>query len=192
MRRICIIQGHPTPGDKPFGQALARAYAKAAADAGHALKTIQVADLDFPILRSKEDWDAGEVPGAIAQAQAAIGWAQHLVILHPLWMASMPALLKAFFEQALRPGFALSTAPGSGWSKRLKGRSARVVVTMGMPGLIYRFYFGAHGLKSLTQTLALVGIAPCRTTVIGRIEAMTDRQRHKWLEHLGALGRRGA
>jgi putative NADPH-quinone reductase len=192
VRKICIIQGHPTPGDKHFGQALARAYAQAAAAAGHEVETIQVADLEFPILRSKLDWDAGEVPAVIGKAQAAIGWAQHLLIIHPLWMGSMPALLKAFFEQALRPGFALSTSDGARWSKRLTGRSARVVVTMGMPGFVYRWYFGAHGLKSLTQTLALVGIAPCRTTVIGSIEAMTDRQRRKWLDHLAALGRRAA
>ena len=41
---------------------------------------------------------------------------------------------------------------------------------MGMPALIYRWYFGAHGLKSLTQNLSLVGIAPCQTTLIGMIE----------------------
>jgi putative NADPH-quinone reductase len=59
----------------------------------------------------------------------------------PLWLASMPALLKGFFEQALRPGFALGpTEPGRMWKKLLKGRSARIVVTMGMPALVYRWY----------------------------------------------------
>jgi putative NADPH-quinone reductase len=100
----------------------------------------------------------------------------------------MPALLKAFFDQALRPGFALSTSGKGGWTKRLSGRGARVVVTMGMPAFIYRWYFGAHGLRSLTQNLVLVGIAPCRTTVIGSIEAMNDRKRRKWLDRLGTLG----
>jgi hypothetical protein len=36
----------------------------------------------------------------------------------------MPALLKAFFEQALRPGFAMALTPNWGWSKLLSGRSA--------------------------------------------------------------------
>jgi putative NADPH-quinone reductase len=107
-----------------------------------------------------------ELPPAIAKAQLAIGWAQHLLIVHPLWIGSMPALLKAFFEQALRPGFALSPTPKGGWSKLLSGRRARVVVTMGMPASIYRWYFGAPWLKSLTQNLGLVGVAPCRTTLI--------------------------
>ena len=75
----------------------------------------------------------------------------------------MPALLKGFFEQALRPGFAMALTP-KGMAKLLSGRSARVVVTMGMPALIYRWYFGAHGLKSLAQNLALVGIRPRRSS----------------------------
>jgi putative NADPH-quinone reductase len=53
-------------------------------------------------------------------------------------MGSTPALLKAFFEQTLRPGFALSTSGKAGWTKRLSGQSARVV-TMAMPGFIYRW-----------------------------------------------------
>jgi hypothetical protein len=65
--------------------------------------------------------------------------------------------LKAFLEQAFRPGFAMAVSKNGGWTKLLSGCSARVVVTTGMPAPIYRCYFGAHGLKSLTQNLALVG-----------------------------------
>jgi putative NADPH-quinone reductase len=84
VRRIRIIQGHPTPGERHFGHALARAYAQGATAAGHEVKTIRVADLEFPILRSKQDWDEGQVPPAIRKAQEAIGWAQHLCSIHPL------------------------------------------------------------------------------------------------------------
>ena len=175
-----------------FLSALARAYAEGAAKAGHEVKTIIVANLDFPILRSKLDWDSGQAPQPITAAQDAIRWAQHLLVIHPLWIGTMPALLKAFFEQALRPGFAMSTALKGNWTKLLSGRTARVVVTMGMPGFIYRWYFGAHGLKSLTQNLSLVGIAPCRSTLIGMIEAMDDGKRQRWLDRLRALGGRAA
>lgn len=191
MKRICIIQGHPTPGGGHFCHALADAYAKGAASAGHQVKTIAVADIDFPLLRSKQDWDGGQTPPALASAQETIGWAEHLVLIHPLWIGMMPALLKGFLEQAFRPGFAMRMSATGGWTKLLTGRSARVVVTMGMPALIYRWYFGAHGLKSLTQNLALVGIKPSRHTLIGLIESMTNEKRRKWLEHLRDLGRRG-
>ena len=104
----------------------------------------------------------------------------------------MPALLKAFLEQALRPGFAMSTSAKGGWTKLLLGRSARVVVTMGMPAFVYRWYFGAHGLKSLTQNLSLVGISPSRSTLIGSIEGMAEAKRGRWLQRLGSLGKQAA
>src|SRR3546814_3285310 len=44
---------------------------------------------------------------AIHKAQADIRWADHLVILYPLWLGDVPALLKGFLEQILRPGFAI-------------------------------------------------------------------------------------
>ena len=63
---------------------------------------------------------------------------------------------------------------------------------MGMPAFIYRWYFGAHGLKSLTQNLSLVGISPSRSTLIGTIEGMDEDKRRRWLGRLRSLGKQGA
>jgi putative NADPH-quinone reductase len=191
-RRVCIIQGHPSQGEMHFCHALAKAYDDGAIVAGHQVKSIAVAELDFPLLRSKRDWDNGEVPPAIAAAQQDIAWSQHLVIIHPLWIGMMPATLKGFVEQVYRPGFAVSQGKDGQWAKLLKGRSARIIVTMGMPALIYRWYFGAHSLKSLKQNLALTGIKPCRHTLIGSVEAMGDAKRRQWLASVRALGACGA
>jgi putative NADPH-quinone reductase len=189
VTRICIIQGHPSTGEGHFCHALARAYSDGATRAGHEVRIVSVAELAFPVLRSKQEWDAGQAPAAIADEQGRIRWAQHLLIIHPLWIGSMPALLKAFFEQALRPGFAMLNSP-RGWTKLLSGRTARIVVTTGMPAFIYRLWFGAHGLKSLSQNLSLVGIAPTRSTLIGRIEDMKEAKRRRWLERLASLGQK--
>jgi len=63
---------------------------------------------------------------------------------------------------------------------------------MGMPAFVYRWYFGAHGLKSLTQNLSLVGISPSRSTLIGSIEGMAEAKRGRWLQRLGSLGKQAA
>ena len=63
---------------------------------------------------------------------------------------------------------------------------------MGMPALIYRWYFGAHGLKSLERSiLRFVGIRPIRETLIGMIGFANERKRKAWLERLRALGANG-
>jgi putative NADPH-quinone reductase len=105
----------------------------------------------------------------------------------------MPAVLKAFLEQTLRPGFAFGEAKKGRLPKKLlRGKTSRVVVTMGMPGFFYRFYMRAHSLKSLERNvLAFCGIQPVGSNVIGMIEGMGARQRASWLARMAALGRRG-
>lgn len=188
--RIALIQGHPDPRESHFGVALANAYAQAAREAGHELRAIEVAGLEFPVLRSAADWREGAPCEAIRRAQETIAWAEHLVIVFPLWLGDMPALLKAFFEQALRPGFAIgSAAPGRLWKKLLKGKSARVVVTMGMPAFFYRLYYRSHSVKSLKRNiLEFCGIGPVRTTLVGTVEGPPGT-REVWLAKMDQLGR---
>ena len=83
-----------------------------------------------------------------------------MVFFFPLGLGDMPALLKGFLEQVTRPGFAFSREGKNPLAnKGLTGRSARVVVTMGMPVTIYRWYFRAHSIKSLERNiLGFVGI----------------------------------
>lgn len=133
MTRIDVILGHPTSGGH-FCHALADAYAGGAFVGSHQVRFIAVGDLDFPLLRSKTDWDGASPPPIIAEAQQTMAWAEHLVIIYPLWLGGMPALLKGFLEQSLRPAFMTGGAKaGSSRKAALKGRSSRIVITMGMP-----------------------------------------------------------
>ena len=191
-KRIAIIQGHPDPGADRFCHALADAYAAGARAGGHELKTISVGSLDFPLLRTKEDFETRPVPPSIQQSQDIILWAEHMVILYPLWHGTFPALLKAFFEQVFRYGFALGGDEGKMPRGLLTGKSARLIVTMGMPAFIYRWYFGAHSLKSLERNiLKLSGIGPIKETLIGMVDAPGKGKHEKWLEKMRALGEKG-
>ena len=193
-KRVLLIQGHPDHGSPHYLHALADAYAQGARDAGHELRQVDVAELDFPLLRSKLEWESGPLPATLLPAQQSIHWAEHLVLFFPLWLGGMPALMKGFLEQVARPGFALAR-PGEsqgGATKLLKGRSARLVVTMGMPALVYRWYFRAHSLKALERNiLGFVGIAPIYETLVGSVEALDDKGREQWLQKLRRLGHEG-
>lgn len=189
-RRVVLIQGHPDAIVPHLCHALADAYAQGAQAAGHEVRRIEVSRLDFPLLRSQQDWEQGVLPATLAQAQADIAWAQHLVLFFPLWLGDMPALLKAFLEQVARPGFAFKADVANPMGQKgLAGRSARVVVTMGMPALLYRWYFRAHSVKSLERNvLGFVGIAPINETLIGMVDKLGDDGVHKWQAKLSKLG----
>ena len=189
-KHIAIIQGHPDPEGNHLGHALADAYAQAATDAGHEVRTVIVAALDFRLLRTKDEWDNGTPAESIRHAQEVIAKADHLLIVYPLWLGSMPAILKAFFEQVFRPGFAIAkSGSGKSWKKLLSGKSARIVVTMGMPGFVYRWYFRAHSVKSLKRNvLGFCGIGPIRQSIIGMVETPDGAPRKKWLAEMRKLG----
>lgn len=190
-KRILLLQGHPDASQRHFGHALADAYAAGAAQAGHDLRRIEVATLEFPLLRSEREWEQGGLPPALEGAQQSLKWAEHLVLFFPLWLGDMPASFKGFLEQVARPGFAFTGDRKNPFlQKGLTGRSARVVVTMGMPALIYRWYFRAHSVKSLERNiLGFVGIAPVHETLIGRVGELSQKDAAKWLDKLAALGR---
>lgn len=187
MTDILIIDGHPDPDPARLIHALADAYEEAARGAGHGVERIDLARLHFPILRSRHEWAEEPPVSTIADAQSAILKARHLAIFYPLWLGEMPALLKGFFEQVARPDFAIGQ--GRMPVPLLKGRSARVVVTMGMPAAFYRFIYRAHSLKSLERNiLKLSGIKPVRSTLIGMVEGASPEKREKWLADMAELG----
>ncbi len=192
-RRILILDGHPDPDPARYGHALAASYAHGAIEMGHVVHRTNLSDLDFPILLSRVDWEEGPPPAAILALQDQLAWAEHIVILYPLWLGEMPARLKALLEQAFRPAFAFggtTVSPGGG---KLKGRTARIVVTMGMPTAAYRIFYLAHSLRSLKRNiLALVGIGPVRDTIIGGVETRSDASRKRILAQLRQLGARAA
>jgi len=194
VKRILIIQGHPDALAPHFCHALAQAYRDGAEQAGHSVRVVDVAALDFPLLRTQADWEHGELPLSLLPAQQDIAWCEHMVFFFPLWLGDMPALLKGFLEQVARPGFAFKREGGNPFGKKgLTGRSARVVVTMGMPALVYRFFFRAHSVKSLERNiLGFVGIAPIHETLIGMVANLSESAAVKQLGKLRKLGAQAA
>ncbi|GMG82181.1 NAD(P)H-dependent oxidoreductase [Paralimibaculum aggregatum] len=188
-QRICLLLGHPDGQSEHFCHALAAAYARGAEAAGHRVARLDLAALQPEPLGSAAEFETAPA-GPMAEARAALADATHLVEIFPLWLGGMPARLKAFFEQLARAGFALGISE-RGWPEgRLKGRSARVVVTMGMPALAYRIWFLNAGVGVLKRMiLGMAGIAPVRQTTIGGVEAMSDAARARWLARVEALGR---
>lgn len=194
MKNILILDGHPDPSDARLVHALADAYRQGAEQAKHSVQVVRLADLSFPLLRSQADYEKDEPVEAVRQVQHLMDWATHVVIFYPLWLGSMPAMLKALLEQMMRPGFAFSAKQLGRWPvKYMSGKSARIVVTMGMPGFWYRWYFRAHSLRSLQRNiLEFVGFGRVRSTIIGSAGSMTRMQREAWLQNLRDLGQLAA
>ena len=97
-----------------------------------------------------------------------------------------PAALKAFFRTDLSLRLR-DDERGAVPLPLLTGKSARSIVTMGMPAFIYRWWFGAAMRALETSLLGLAGIRPQRRTIIGGLGALT---REKAAAHLKGRGAR--
>ena len=128
--------------------------------------------LDFPVLRSRQEWESESLPPGLAGSAASdhLGRASsdHLPPLARRHARASQGLLGAGGPAGLRRRSSSDGRPGR---KLLGGRSARIVVTMGMPAFVYRWYFGAHSVKSLERNiLRFAGIAPVCRSLVGMVE----------------------
>lgn len=188
-RRILILQGHPDPDPARLCRRLADAYADGAANAGHAVDRIDAAAATFPGVRSQAQFKAPATAPDVIAAQAALARADHLVLLFPLWLGTLPGGLKSFLEEVLRPEVAFRYRDDGLPQRLLKGRSARLVVTMGMPAAVYRWWYGAHGVRGIERNmLGFVGLAPVRRTLIGSVEGLGAAGCERWCERMRRLG----
>ncbi|MFP4520302.1 MAG: NAD(P)H-dependent oxidoreductase [Oceanicaulis sp.] len=190
--RICLLNAHPDADPARFCHAVADAYEQGALKAGHTVDRFDLGALPVAVLQSAEDFKAPPAE-PVRQVQAALSAADHFVMVYPLWLGALPAAAKAFLEQLARADFLIETAAqNQTWpAQKMKGKSARLIVTMGMPGFAYRLFYRSHSLKGLeTGVLRLAGFAPVRDSVFGGVETTPER-RAKLLETARALGVKG-
>jgi len=187
MSRIAIVVGNSMDGS--FSEALALAYKRGAESSGHEARVFVLARMTFDaVLREGYRRPQPLEPDLVAARDALLA-CDHIVLVFPLWCGDMPAILKGFIERVLQPDLLRFQSGGKTDWKVFAGKSARVIMTMGMPGLLYRWYYGAHALKLLKRNiLHFIGVTPVRSTVYGMVEAAGQEKRQQWLREVEALG----
>lgn len=187
-KRILLILG--TPKRHGLCHALAEAYSQGARSRGHVVRQLKLGEMQFdPVLRDGYEHSQSLEPDLL-EAQRLIHWAEHLVLVYPVWWGGVPALLKGFFDRALLPGFAFKYRNSSQhWDKLLSGRSADLLVTMDTPPWYFRWIYGAPAHRQVVRTiLGFCGIRTRRLSEFAPVRQSSEQQRQNWLrkaEHLG-------
>jgi putative NADPH-quinone reductase len=192
MRKIMVVIGHPVR--TTLCHAIGTAYREGAASSGHEVKLFSLADMTFdPMLRHGFRRQQPLEPDLLEAYQALVA-CDHLVLVFPLWCGDMPELLKGFIERILQPDLVAreGTEHAMNWSI-FQNKSARIIMTMGMPVSVYRYWYRGHALKLLTRNiLNFLGIKPVRNTLFGMVGTSKPQERDRWLDEVRALGRQAA
>ncbi|MFZ5954845.1 MAG: NAD(P)H-dependent oxidoreductase [Nanoarchaeota archaeon] len=188
VKKILVLNGNPKT--QSFCKSLAEAYERGAKKSGAEVRRIDVGDLNFdPVL-----WEAYDkiqrLEKDLIEVQQDIKWADHIVIIYPIWWGDMPAILKGLMDRILLPGFSYKFRGPCKWDKLLKGRSAHIIEVIGGFSFVYR-YWGAPARNSMKKAiLGFSGIKPIRVTIISRLKFFKQKNFDRWINKVERMGKR--
>ncbi|WP_337099202.1 NAD(P)H-dependent oxidoreductase [Paenibacillus sp. YIM B09110] len=187
---ILVITGHPDT--ESFCSALSQAYIEGAKEQAVQVRTLHMGELEFEPNLKFGYRQRTELEADLLKAQELIRWADHIVLVYPVWWGMMPAVMKGFFDRILLPGFAFRYKENSVFfDKLLTGKTARLIVTSDTPSWYNRLIYGRAGHRVVKQSiLQFCGIKPVRVTDIGPVTHATAENRKKWLEQAKRMGAR--
>ena len=180
MPKCLVLTGHPF--SPSFSGALADRYSAVLSAEGVEIRRMDISALSIPELTTRSPGDA-EMVGDVKHVWDNMVWADHVVIIHPLWWGGMPARLKALFDVTLQSGKAYRYEGRNPLPLGLlKGRSARLVVTSDTPNWFMAIVYGnAHFRAVKNQILKFVGLNPVFKTHLSVMRHSTPEQRAKML-----------
>jgi putative NADPH-quinone reductase len=138
--KILIITAHPS--SLSHTKRIAETYANAKREKNDDVQTVDLyaPENQLPLL-SFENIRERPIDKVQKKFQEQLVWADEIVVIHPIWWGTPPAIMKNWAEQAFWPGVAYKYTPEGKVNKLLAGRTAKVFVTSGGIGWIYRWFF---------------------------------------------------
>ncbi len=189
MQKVLIINGHPNK--ESFCYSLAEAYRKGSVKGGKEVEILHLRDLKFNLNLEFGYSHRTELEDDLVKSQKLITWANHIVIIHPVWWGSVPALLKGFFDRVLLPGFAFKYKENSPlWDKLLSGKTGHLIYTTDTPIWLYRYFFMAPSVNQVKKrVMQFCGITPVKVTSIAPIRKSSQKFREAWLSKIEQMAK---
>lgn len=186
-KRVLILSANPKKDS--FTGKLAETYASSAKEK-HSVKLMHISELEYNLNLSNGFTEQQAMEDSLKTFQAAIEWCEHLVIFTPIWWGSIPAKFKGLIDRTFLPGFAFQYEKGKTIPKKLlKGKTARIFMTLDTPPWYYFLVQGAPAIKQLkTATLKFVGFKSVKNKMIGPIISSTQSARKRWINEVSKLG----
>lgn len=190
MKKIFILMGNPDK-EGTLSNEVADSYEREACTAGHEVRRTNIGDLSFDPILHKGYKAIQELEPDLKQVQEDMKWADHFVLVYPLWWASMPALLKGLWDRIFLPGFCFHFwKNGLGWDKLMEGKTARVFILSKNWPIIERFLFGDFKNEVGKALLGFAGYK-VRITEFGDSETPSTSRKESFFRKIGSLARKG-
>jgi putative NADPH-quinone reductase len=178
---ILIVTAHPS--SHGYTHVIANTYAQAKKSKGHTVELVNLYAKEYKTdLLAYENMKELKLSLVQKKFQNQIQWAHEIVVVHPIWWGTTPAIMKNWVDITFWPGIAYKyTGPGT-WLKLLDGKSAKIFATCGGPAWYYKLPF--MSLKSFwcTSLFEFCGVDVVDVMVCGNLNVLMDKKREKHFE----------
>jgi NAD(P)H dehydrogenase (quinone) len=195
LKKIFLLLGHPDK--RGMCGRLADAYEAGAREAGHDVRRMNIEEMRFDPVLHKGYRERQELEPDLVSFQQNVQWADHFVVVYPVWWVGMPALLKGLFDRAWLPGSAFRYIKMKNgertmfWHRLYRGKTARTILTSGTHPFLVRFLPGNVNAQLRWGILWFAGFS-VRSLWLGPSENRSEPVCTRWCNRVRALGRRGA
>ena len=120
--------------------------------------------------------------------QQQVAWADHVVIVSPIWWGSLPAKFKGLFDRSFLPGFAFKYQ-GYTPVPLLTDKTSRMVLTMDAPPQSLQDQAASVIAQLDIFTLQFSGFQPSAVSLFGSVVAASESEKSAWVNEIKQLGR---
>ena len=112
-------------------------------------------------------------------------WAEHLVMIFPIWWMSTPAMVKGFIDKVIFPGIVYKMDGGRLVSQLSSLHETTLITTMNTPADVYKERFDNSLEGSLIKgTFNQIGIHDVRWISLNMVKQVGDEKRWLWLDEI--------
>jgi len=196
---ILVVIGHPLEGS--LNHALADSYVQSARAAGSEVEIIDLAQEHFELSprQSRSELRALDADALKAKGEVIVSMvnkverAKHIVIFHPSWWGTYPAVLKGFIDRVFMSGVAFEYGEGNSWKRLWSGKTARIFTTMDSPSWFDRLWYRAPSAHSLKYpVLWYVGIKTTGISRFPQVRSSSEATRAGWLKKVAGIAGKDA
>ncbi|WP_028950404.1 NAD(P)H-dependent oxidoreductase [Sulfurihydrogenibium subterraneum] len=185
-----IIYAHPNP--KSFNSAIKSTIEETLKNAGKSFETVDLYQINFDPVLKPQGFEAimqSKVLDDVKHQQTLVKNADTLVVIHPIWWYSMPAILKGYIDRVFSYGFAY--AEENGEIKPLltdkkviifntMGEDENTAVSTGMSECLK---------KTIGGIFTFCGMKVIQHKIFYAVPYVSDEERKKMLEEVKAVFR---
>ena len=193
--KTLIIYYHPHEGS--FCSAIRDAVISGLEVGKHEYKLVDLGVDEFdPVMRAK-DLKAFAMAGHIGEEglegvdpivlkyMKKLRWAEHVVMIFPIWWMSMPAMMKGFVDKVIFPGVVYKMEGGNLVSMLSGLKQVTIITTMNTPADVYKNMFNNSIEGSLIKgTFNKIGIHDIRWISLNMVKQVGDEKRWVWLDEI--------